>query len=66
MKQQSRGGRKNRYGRFAEAFLNNEKLTVEALAKQADVSIGTAKYCRAAFNAIREALLLKGWRPPED
>jgi hypothetical protein len=49
---QSRGGRKNRYGRFAEAYLDNEKLTDEALAKEADMSVGTARYCRAAFNAI--------------
>jgi hypothetical protein len=52
--------------RFADAFLNDENLTDEAVAKQADVSIRTATYCRDGFNAIREALLLKGWRPPAD
>lgn len=72
MKHQSRGGRENRYRRAADVLLEHEEtrtdkareLTDEALAKQADIGLKTARYCRAAFSAIRDALLLKGWRPP--
>jgi len=66
MKSQSRGGRKNRYRRAADVLLENEELTDEALAKQADLSLGTARYCRDAFEAVREALRSKGWRSQEN
>ncbi len=64
MTRQSRGGRERRYGRVARILLDDENLPDEELAKRADVDVDTAKYCRLAFNEIREALRSKGWCPP--
>lgn len=66
MKALSRGGRRNRYGRYATARLENEGLTEEALLKLANVNHRTGRYCRDAFNQITEVLIAKGWRPPEE
>jgi hypothetical protein len=45
-------------------LLEDENLSDEELARQAEVDVVTARYCRIAFIEVREALRLKGWRAP--
>lgn len=62
MKYQSRGGRENRYGQAASVLLDDENLSVEELAKRADMNVPTARYCLSAFKGIKEAMIKRGWR----
>jgi mannose/fructose/N-acetylgalactosamine-specific phosphotransferase system component IIB len=63
---QSRGGRWRRYGRAAQILIDNDDISDEELAKKADMKESVAKYCRVAFNEIRQVLLNKGWQPPSE
>jgi hypothetical protein len=64
MEHLSWGGLEHRYGRVAHVLLEDENLSDEELARQAEVDVVTARYCRIAFIEVREALRLKGWRAP--
>ena len=58
------GGLEHRYGRVARILLEGENISEEELARQAEMDVVTARYCRIAFIEVREALRLKGWRAP--
>lgn len=62
MRRESRGSHVRRYGRVARILIEDESLSDTELAKRADVNVQTAQYCRLAFNEVREALRVDGWR----
>ena len=51
----------SRYLKTGRALIANPVITQEALAKSADVSIGTAGYCLEAWRGLVAAMKEAGW-----